>query len=344
MLFHQLDHTTATITAKRERSDGCSSPFVPTMSSFPRAHQTPTRPPIGPRPTRRTPTDPLFHHPHRRHDSGSSDELSAHSSSSSLSPVPGSPPLRDFPLSSEQQHVHLSGLVTVLDPSLEPHSYVPVVVPTAHRPPNCTLCFPTYSNLLPPRPVLHSHYAESLTEIERFGRMARTTAFSDDGLVHTAPQDDESIASSATMDSSNSSMSMEFTDSEQEHTIHSATSSLEDQDDTYCEVGGVLDAVRRFFFGAKRDRPPRNPLEECMLCPIEKQFMMDPVMDPDGHSYERRAILTWLQRNSISPLTRRPLAAHQLIENRALKAAIHEYLDGGYADRSKKDGEGISEA
>lgn len=53
--------------------------------------------------------------------------------------------------------------------------------------------------------------------------------------------------------------------------------------------------------------------------------MTDPVIDPDGNSYERRAIEGWLQQNGTSPITRVALAVADLRPNRALQAAIEEY-------------------
>jgi Mg-chelatase subunit ChlD len=54
--------------------------------------------------------------------------------------------------------------------------------------------------------------------------------------------------------------------------------------------------------------------------------MNDPVMDPEGHSYERSAIEAWLKANSESPMTRSPLTASQLIPNRGLRDAIAAHL------------------
>lgn len=63
------------------------------------------------------------------------------------------------------------------------------------------------------------------------------------------------------------------------------------------------------------------------FCPITHELMVDPVIDPDGNSYERRAIEGWLQHNNTSPITRTPLLVTDLRPNRALKSAIDEYLD-----------------
>jgi len=61
------------------------------------------------------------------------------------------------------------------------------------------------------------------------------------------------------------------------------------------------------------------------LCPITHELMIDPVIDPDGNSYERRAIEGWLRQNNTSPITRAPLRLEDLRPNRALQSAIEEY-------------------
>jgi len=57
-------------------------------------------------------------------------------------------------------------------------------------------------------------------------------------------------------------------------------------------------------------------------CPITLEVMKDPVVDPQGHSYERAAIEEWLKERGTSPMTRKPMSADQLIPNRALKDSI----------------------
>jgi len=47
--------------------------------------------------------------------------------------------------------------------------------------------------------------------------------------------------------------------------------------------------------------------------------MTDPVVDPEGNSYEKSAILDWLSRDATSPITRTPLRANQLTPNRVLR-------------------------
>ena len=64
---------------------------------------------------------------------------------------------------------------------------------------------------------------------------------------------------------------------------------------------------------------------EALLCPLTYQPMTDPVVDPEGNSYERSAIVEWLSRKQESPITRSPLGVAELIPNRALKALILHY-------------------
>ena len=64
-------------------------------------------------------------------------------------------------------------------------------------------------------------------------------------------------------------------------------------------------------------------------CPITEEVMTDPVMDPEGNSYERAAIVAWLRQNSTSPITRSPLRIDQLVPNRCLRKAIEDEIANG---------------
>lgn len=50
------------------------------------------------------------------------------------------------------------------------------------------------------------------------------------------------------------------------------------------------------------------------------------MIDPEGNTYEKSAILQWLNNNNTSPITRTNLLPYQLHVNRALKDAITEFL------------------
>jgi hypothetical protein len=64
------------------------------------------------------------------------------------------------------------------------------------------------------------------------------------------------------------------------------------------------------------------------VCPITGEPIRDPVGDPNGVTlYERAAILRWIQLHHISPITRAPLAAPQLVEKPLLRALINFRLN-----------------
>ena len=66
---------------------------------------------------------------------------------------------------------------------------------------------------------------------------------------------------------------------------------------------------------------------EAFICPISGDIMKDPVVDPEGNTYERNEIETWLTRIQTSPITRTILTKEQLSPNRALKEAIDKFLE-----------------
>jgi U-box domain len=61
------------------------------------------------------------------------------------------------------------------------------------------------------------------------------------------------------------------------------------------------------------------------MCPLTKDWMVDPVVAPSGYSYERSAIEEWLEDDCRDPFTREEFKIDQLIQNRHLKHAIKHY-------------------
>jgi U-box domain len=61
-----------------------------------------------------------------------------------------------------------------------------------------------------------------------------------------------------------------------------------------------------------------RPLPDVFYCPIMCELMVDPVIAPDGNSYERQAIENWIRANGTSPVTREALTLSQLRPNNAL--------------------------
>ena len=74
-------------------------------------------------------------------------------------------------------------------------------------------------------------------------------------------------------------------------------------------------------------------LPESFYCPLTTELMKDPVVDPEGNTYEREAITAWLHKNSISPITRNPLKVEDLIPNRALKETMEMILANSSQER-----------
>lgn len=62
------------------------------------------------------------------------------------------------------------------------------------------------------------------------------------------------------------------------------------------------------------------------LCPIGRGLMQDPVIDSEGHTFERTNIVQWLEQKHVSPITRLPCDPQELRPNRALKDAIGDHL------------------
>eukprot|EP01104_Vermistella_antarctica_P017611 TRINITY_DN6264_c1_g1_i1.p1 TRINITY_DN6264_c1_g1~~TRINITY_DN6264_c1_g1_i1.p1 ORF type:complete len:797 (+),score=126.13 TRINITY_DN6264_c1_g1_i1:231-2621(+) len=72
----------------------------------------------------------------------------------------------------------------------------------------------------------------------------------------------------------------------------------------------------------KNDSSSEDVYPQAFFCALSHEVMIDPVIDPEGHTYERSVIEEWLRRNKSSPITRSPLRASQLIPNRALRETI----------------------
>jgi hypothetical protein len=61
------------------------------------------------------------------------------------------------------------------------------------------------------------------------------------------------------------------------------------------------------------------------ICPITLQVMEDPVITPQGITFERKAIMDWIEKKHTCPLTNKPLTADMLITCYTLRNAIAEY-------------------
>lgn len=67
-------------------------------------------------------------------------------------------------------------------------------------------------------------------------------------------------------------------------------------------------------------------LPDAFYCPITMDLMTDPVIDKDGMTYERDAIMQWIQVNGKSPVTREAASTEDLYPNNAIYTLIHHEL------------------
>ena len=65
--------------------------------------------------------------------------------------------------------------------------------------------------------------------------------------------------------------------------------------------------------------------DDSLICPITLELFRDPVLAEDGHTYEREAIVQWIERNGRSPLTNQPLSLERLYPNYAIKKLIDRF-------------------
>jgi U-box domain len=83
--------------------------------------------------------------------------------------------------------------------------------------------------------------------------------------------------------------------------------------------------------------PPPSP-PRSFLCPLTLSILYDPVLDREGNSFERSALLRYLTDHSISPISRRPLHPQGIFPNHALRELIHQYMGTGWVQRKAAEG------
>lgn len=74
-----------------------------------------------------------------------------------------------------------------------------------------------------------------------------------------------------------------------------------------------------------------RPLPEGYYCPITMALMHDPVIDPEGTTYERAVIYNWIRVKGTSPITRTSMSVDDLYPNNV----IRELLEG---EKAKAEG------
>jgi len=75
-------------------------------------------------------------------------------------------------------------------------------------------------------------------------------------------------------------------------------------------------------------RVQRNGVDtELLSCPLTLDMFVDPVTTPYGHTFEREAIVEWIQETNQCPLTRQPLSVDKLAPARAMKALCDNFRE-----------------
>ena len=63
---------------------------------------------------------------------------------------------------------------------------------------------------------------------------------------------------------------------------------------------------------------------EAFTCPITLETFKEPVIAADGHTYEKKEILKWLESHDTSPKTGQKLTSKLVMNNFALKDSMEE--------------------
>lgn len=81
------------------------------------------------------------------------------------------------------------------------------------------------------------------------------------------------------------------------------------------------------LFAERETQRTKRKIPEYFLCPITFELMLDPVITPGGHSYERLPLEHYIKNvKKEDPQTRQVLTIDKLIPNLGLKSAIQQFL------------------
>ena len=73
------------------------------------------------------------------------------------------------------------------------------------------------------------------------------------------------------------------------------------------------------------------------ICPLKLDVMYEPVIDGEGNTFEKRALLQWLSLHGVSPISRQPLHPKQVLPNYALRDTIHEVMGEKWVVERRKE-------
>ncbi|KAH7852081.1 hypothetical protein Vadar_020371 [Vaccinium darrowii] len=101
-----------------------------------------------------------------------------------------------------------------------------------------------------------------------------------------------------------------------------------DRPDLETEVLPLLKRLADMADASSKVQRNSNHAPSHYYCPILQEVMEDPYIAADGFTYEHRAIKTWLERRSLSPVTKLRLEHKVLIPNHTLRSAIEDWRSG----------------
>ncbi|KAL9189725.1 hypothetical protein ACHAXT_009400 [Thalassiosira profunda] len=132
-------------------------------------------------------------------------------------------------------------------------------------------------------------------------------------------------------DSAASSINSPNLDDQSHSSEGSGDDSLDEDDDSLGFPPGHitrLDEVKALQNHGERptDKKSVNPsiIPSYFFCPINETIMKDPVITPDGNTFERRAILRSLILEEVDPISRKPLSHEEIREDYLVKQAIEK--------------------
>lgn len=63
------------------------------------------------------------------------------------------------------------------------------------------------------------------------------------------------------------------------------------------------------------------------ICPITQDVFRYPVVAEDGYSYDREAIISWLNKKTTSPITNKQIYSRHVIPNLNLRTQLVEWAE-----------------
>ncbi|NGX62283.1 MAG: hypothetical protein K940chlam9_01780 [Chlamydiae bacterium] len=102
------------------------------------------------------------------------------------------------------------------------------------------------------------------------------------------------------------------------------------------------DQVLTEFHEAIMQMPELNEF----ICPLTKELIHFPMVDPFGHNYEKTAILSWIKEHNCSPISKKPLNYSDLRPNFMLMGrqakcyhqVLEKEMEGGNLTETQQEG------